>query len=501
MLSGEFKMSARQYWFLITVMFVFSLSACEYNQKKGMESNMNKLSPRLQAIFEKSKSVCFGRFIVDVPENATVVWGESLVPLDVIIYPNGKDIVEKSAGDFIDELKSEKAINHNDATMFLSVDEVLNPEGKIVVGYESFQSINGLKINGYFKIGGDGVVIKSLPMRAQKEEAIALIKSTARRLISRVDDDVPELPGNCIEYGFLRDENNPKMEDLTEHIQIGFRLKDFPDSHFSIYIAPANPDDSDRDSLKVQFDRIKADMAASRESMRVLATTKFFRESARQIHDWQTGYEVLIRSPDEKGSHAHHDFQAKFIGVPHDPYRPYADIQFQTGVADNAAGATKASLTDEEALAVWDKITSSIRVRPTVDVPNKHAQTDPEPRLPLGELAATGRTCPQTGWWQADEAGPVEGGARRYIKAGERMPHVIALGEPSLWQKLKKERPSYRSGTVWKLVSHDDAPTQPHVMASAASAATGAVDARAAASAPGHPADDLNGTTPPDNKS
>lgn len=195
----------------------------------------------------------------------------------------------------------------------------------------------------------------------------------------------------------------------------------------------------------------------SPEEKKVLASTKFFRESGRQIHDWQTGYEVLMRSPDEKGSHSHHDFQVKFTGIPHDPFRPYADIQFQTGVADDAAGATKASLTDEEALAVWDKITSTIRVRPTSAAPVKTVGVN-SPRFPLGEFAATGRTCPQTGWWQASESGTMEGGGRQHIKAGDRMPHVVSQGEPSVWQKLKGERPSYRMATVWKLVSYDEAP-------------------------------------------
>ena len=39
------------------------------------------------------------------------------------------------------------------------------------------------------------------------------------------------------------------------------------------------------------------------------------------------------------------------------------------------------------------------------------------------------------------------------------MPHVVAIGEPSIWQKLKRERPTYRAATVWKLVSYDDAPS------------------------------------------
>ena len=40
------------------------------------------------------------------------------------------------------------------------------------------------------------------------------------------------------------------------------------------------------------------------------------------------------------------------------------------------------------------------------------------------------------------------------------MPHVVSLGEPSIWQKLKGERPSYRTATVWKLVAYGEAPVQ-----------------------------------------
>jgi hypothetical protein len=45
------------------------------------------------------------------------------------------------------------------------------------------------------------------------------------------------------------------------------------------------------------------------------------------------------------------------------------------------------------------------------------------------------------------------------------MPHAVSLGEPSLWQKLKGERPSYRTATVWKLVGYGDPPIQADVAA------------------------------------
>jgi len=432
------------------------LAACDPHPKEWKTPNMTALTPRLQPLFEKTKTVCFGRFMVDVPASATVVWGETSVPLGVTIYRDGVDEVKRLAQKFVDELKSEKAIYLNNIPLLISVDEMRQPEGQIVTGYEGFEAMAELKISGFFRLNNDGIIIDARPLKRQKDEVIADIKSMARRLRQRADDEAPAEPGNCIEHFFLSDKQNPTQDDLMEHIRIGFRLKEFPDAHFSIYVAPSNPHNPEGDSLQTQWKRIKEDPATPEERA-ALAKIKYLRESPRQISDWKTGYEVLVRNPDEEHVHSYHDFQAKFTGVPHDQFRPYADIQFQTGVGGNAAGSAKASLTDEEAIAVWDKITSTIRVRPTSSKPMKSAETSP--RMPLGELAATGRTCPQTGWWEHDAPGPTGDSRRQHIRAGDRMPHVVTLGAPSIWQKLKGERPSYRTAAVWKLLSYDDAPS------------------------------------------
>jgi hypothetical protein len=418
---------------------------------------MTTLTPRLQPMFETTKTVFFGRFMVDVPVTATVAWGGSDVPLGVTIYPDGVDKVMDLAQKFIDDLKSDKAINHDDVPLLLAVEDMAEPDGKIVTGYEDFQSINDLKINGYFKINDYGVVIDARPLSPDRDGTIADIKSIARRLRQRAENDIPTEPGNCIEGFFLPDSPDDEKNHPGELISIGFRLKEFPDAHFSIRTHPSNPHDPESTSLKRQWQRVIEDPATPEEK-KALAKIKYFRESPREIHDWKTGYELLLRNPDEEGVHSYHDFEVRFTGVPHDPYKPYADIQFQTGVANNAAGATKASLTDEEAIAVWDKITSTIRVRPTSATPIKSA--DAGPRLPLGELAATGRSCPQTGWWVPDEESAIKGSERQHIKKGERMPHVVSQVAPTLWQKLKGEQPVHRTATVWKLVDHDDVPIQ-----------------------------------------
>lgn len=431
------------------------LAACDSHPKEWKTPNMTALTPRLQPLFEKTKTVCFGRFMVDVPASATVVWGRMIMSLDVTIYPDGVEEVKGLAQQFIDELKSEKAIYLNNIPLLISVDDMRQPEGQIVTGYDGFEAIGMLKISGYFKLNNDGVIIDARPLEEQKDETIADIKSMARRLRQRADDEAPAEPGNCLERAFLADSPDDEKGHPGEFVSIGFRLKEFPDAHLSIEVRPS-PRDRERASLKEKWRRMKEPLTP--ELDKVFAKVKYFRESPRQLREWATGYEVLIRAPDEEGVHSFHDFELRFTGEPNDAFKPYVSIQLQTGVGDNAAGAAKTSLSDEETIALWDKITSTIRVRPTSATPAKTAGTNPQPHLPLGELAATGRTCPQTGWWESDISGEIQGGRRQHIQAGERMPHVVSLGELSIWQKLKGERPSYRTAAMWKLVSYDDAP-------------------------------------------
>ncbi len=435
-----------------------TLTACNHAPNESETAKMDA-TPRVRKVFEKMKTVCFGRFLVDVPISTTVAWGATDVPLGLKIQPHGADEMDVLAQEFIDELNSERAIYHKKPSLLLSISNTSKPEGKIIAGYEDFDAINGLRINGYFRFGRDGLIIDSRPLMDKKDKVIADITSISTRLRHRSESEVPTEPGNCIEHAFLLDRPDTSTNPPSEHISIGFRLTEFPDTHISILLFPSNPYHSESNSLEWQLERLEKDLRDENPNHPQLQT-KYLRRGPRKINDWLNGFEALSRSPEWSEVNGIHDFAMDFKGVPADPLRPYADIRMQTGVADNTAGATKAILTDDEAVAVWDKITSSIRVRPTTAAPVKTSEVNAGPQLPLGELAATGRTCPQTGWWEP------EGGQRQHIKAGERMPHLISSGEPSLWQKLKGERPSNRTATMWELVSHDDVSTQAPVASS-----------------------------------
>lgn len=130
---------------VVIVAAVWLLAACKHDPDEWKTPNMTILTPRLQPMFEKTKTVCFGRFMIDVPASTTVAWGDVSIPLGVSVYPNGVSEVKAMAQTFIDELKSEKAIYLNDIPLLISVAEIPHPEGKIVTGYEVFRRSASLK--------------------------------------------------------------------------------------------------------------------------------------------------------------------------------------------------------------------------------------------------------------------------------------------------------------------------------------------------------------------
>jgi len=326
-------------------------------------------SSRIQDVFKKTKSICFGRFVVDVPDATTVSWGIAHVPLGVTVYPDGLDQVRKLEGEFVKTLKETKAIYHEHAPLLLEEQITAQPVGKIVTGYENFDSLDELKIHGYFYLQSSAFIIDTRPFREYAENTIAEMKGMARRFRLRAEKEVPTEPGNCIDHAFMPDEIGQRKELVVEHVRVGFRLTEFPDTHVSIYVAPPNRYGSESDSLEWQIAKIE-------KWQRVVGIvnpflrTRFFRSGARQIGNWLNGWETLSRSPDREDVYGFHDFAMDVKGVIADPLQPYFDIRMQTGVGGNSAGAVRPSLTDEEAVAVWDKITSSIRQRPTDPTPS-----------------------------------------------------------------------------------------------------------------------------------
>ncbi|WP_305075732.1 hypothetical protein, partial [Propionivibrio sp.] len=116
------------------------------------------------------------------------------------------------------------------------------------------------------------------------------------------------------------------------------------------------------------------------------------------------------------------------------------------------------TLSDKQAIELFDSIVNSIRVRPVSSpTPSSEPSTHPvapQSGLPLGTSAASLSPCPQTGLWEC-AAELAAGEKRRFFPQGMTLPTVIVRGpERSLLQKLKGAPINVLVETTWTLVAY-----------------------------------------------
>lgn len=433
-------------WLAATLM-----TACDVHPASWKTANMTPLSPRLQTALKNLKPHCFGRFLIDLPEGTTVAWGGAL---SMEVAPGRAAELEATVKATEDRLKKEPRYPLTKGLhLYFETRDGTLPGMKHVISQQDFGSDGFLRINTYFAMGASLVAMQSYALTKKLDETLFELHDIARRLRPRTEEEIPSEPGQCIENAFLVDRPDEDKQEVRDFLNVGFRLKDPADVHLSISIEAATDNELGKPGLEKRLKDTEQREGARGNSnpYRHLTT---FRRAKREIHDWKDGFEFLTRAPDDGESQSHHDFWMIFRGQMDKLYHPYVDIRMATGVSDNQSGSIKPSITDAEAIALWDALTSTIRVRPVSAA--KTSEADPALE-PLGTLAATGRLCPQTGLWRCiDEDRPVQGGRTRRLQAGDRMPHAVVVGEPSLWQRLKGDIPRYRVGTVWELVGYGD---------------------------------------------
>jgi hypothetical protein len=407
---------------------------------------MMQLPHRLQPLFNHTKPVCFTRFIIDVPASATVVYGRMTVDTEVSRYAGQAGELDQKIDKLIGQIsRGEGAFSPMDAHTPERVGKRL--PGKMpglthVMGWygqEEYSLHSFLVMNDdIFLMEGLGIFEKNLQRKFNMHEEVA------RQLRARNDDEIPADDGICID-GATAD-----RRPVYENIQIGIRLAEFPDVHFSIetmknreYVKP------DQEFL----DRLTSAEKTAHEEGRgkFYDRIKFFSRAPRTVLEWR-GHQVLARVPALPGGHERHEFIFYSGGEVNDPFHPEIDIELDTGVKENKKGSTPPSLTDAEVQALWDKLLGSIRVRQVAP------PAAVKPAVTLGMTVDTTQSCPQAGWWEcldADRYGGVAevvGGRMRYFHAGVAMPQA-ALQPSSKWQRMLEGKPAFRlqQPSQWRL--------------------------------------------------
>ena len=401
---------------------------------------------------EKMKTVCVGRFLVDVPANAEI--GLSREMMDGFAI----DTAEESETAFRDRIAAREADIQSRGAATDGTGGMVEANDLRIAGMIGRTFVYG-RNHGYLMEGErriddefvsvedhahTGGVSFSLSMKVADASDAKTAEGLLARLRLRGEDEVPNVPGFCIWRAVFAE---PLPPHTTEHIVMHIGLPNHPDLGMAFASLPGGG------GTRSLLTRV-ADTDADASPDEMLRVTKL-RTGKRDINE-MPGEEVLERVR-EFNFATTFGFMWEAEGVKDDPLQPFLSLELQSGISPEPGGKpADSSLHEDAVLALWDAISSSIRLRPSGPPPS--SAPPPEPAGPtLGTTATAGDVCPQSGWWQCREGGPgidVNGGQVQYIRKGERMPQALLLPKQTLWQKVRRIQPSMESPrlTAWTLV-------------------------------------------------
>lgn len=402
---------------------------------------------------EKMKTVCVGRFLIDLPEEAQVELAQARIHgFDIATSNESGEQFQKRLAVREAQLKAKPDRLGGDRNLE-SVKQVKNGSGmtgKIFVHGRTVSegtAANGLDLERYRY---EGVAVEALVHASgtsvelvadnYSPERIENLSKLVAQLVPNPENKGPTEPGFCVDRAYVRD---PLKAEQNERVLMFARLPSHPDIEFVLILAAGlKPDEEGL---------LERDLAADEQAPLIERVRISKLRAAPRTIGGILGDE-LVRGATEDNDARVYSFWWEVNGTEDNIFVPHLVFKMNTGKSDN--GPVPTSMSEAAALSLWDKISSSIRLRP-IETP-KIVEVE-SPPTPLGTYAWAGERCPQSGWWQCSDGGNgigVLGGQRQYIRKGDRMPQALLLPPQTLWEKLRGVQPSFESKTQtsWKLV-------------------------------------------------
>ncbi|UVH56334.1 T6SS immunity protein Tli4 family protein [Variovorax paradoxus] len=305
-------------------------------------------NPRIERLFEHTKLMCFGRYVLTVPVDSRLAFGRDFPTL-----PNQAKDIEK-----VMEVERAKILARNKTAEINYFGRGPAPDTWLIRSYKS-DSAKELELEGFriYHVVGPHIFVngRGTDNGATAESILRDTIEIAQNLRAREPDEVPTEQGLCHEFGFRRLDGS-KGNVLT---QVGLHMAALPDVVFSV---------ESNQTINAKFSgnsdgllKLIADQKRETGSRYPKLTT--LREGKKKVHGWD-GEESLVRRPDGT-----QDFEWMFIGKNGGSVaRPgNLSVAMRTKVEADRIGAAKASsLNDEEAIALWDKLLDGLKFRVAV---------------------------------------------------------------------------------------------------------------------------------------
>lgn len=403
---------------------------------------------------EKMKTVCVGRFLIDMPEQAEVELRQGRIDgFNISVFDETEEVFQKRVADREAQIlaKPDWRGGNNNLESSRDVTTENGLVGKIFIHSRRVaEGTQGDGKGGVERYRDEGISTEALVHAHSISIDLSFdnrglqwvedLPKLVNQIVANPDNRIPAESGFCMDRVYVRD---PLSAEQREQIMMFARLPDHPDVEFMFILsAGLKPDGG---GILARTDAVDAGLSME-ERMRVTR----LRAAPREINGL-AGEEIaeLVVERDEARGHS---FWWEVNGIEDKVLVPHIVFKMTTGNGNRQP--VPSSLSDGAALGLWDKISSSIRLRPVKSIETQQAVA---PTTPLGTYASAGERCPETGWWHCGDGGNgvgVLGGQQQFIKKGDLMPQALLLPPRSLWDKMRGAQPSFASKnpTFWKLV-------------------------------------------------
>ncbi|MEH6435489.1 T6SS immunity protein Tli4 family protein [Massilia sp. DD77] len=400
-------------------------------------------------MMSKMKTVCVGRFLLDIPAGAALNIDRGFVSgydISTSTHETDEEFATRLR-QFEAEVSSARKENGRPSLESSKVLAFGPGRGKVFVHSrrrgktlenDRIVMTESVSVRGMLRFPGLSITASAEGMDFDSGAELARLLGRIRPLAT---GEIPAESGFCLDHAIVRDPY-PDPEGESAVMFAGFL--GHPDVSIVLSTmagtAPA-PGLLARNAA-----------AAEREPLFMRLAFTNLRERSRTINGLP-GEELLLRIR-ETNFTTGYDFQWEMAGNEDDILAPLLTLELGAGTNPVSGGKpVQSSLSEEVLLELWERMSSSIRIRPSASA--KGAQSAPLP-VALGTSSLAGEICPETGWWQCGDGGNgvgVFGGERQFLKKGQRMPQALLLPPATLWQRLRGMQPSYetRNPTLWTL--------------------------------------------------
>jgi hypothetical protein len=302
-------------------------------------------------MFEKMKTYCFGRYLVDVPYEAELKGqGNTYLSTTIKTERGSENFLRQKIENRLNELKEGKTASER---FLLNREIAPSKTSHLLIGYKEAFGSPMFSIDSFKWDQGWIFTTSRGPYDNKKiDSIIARFNDYLKSVRYRSDREVPKGAGFCIENGFIA--NDGKIPQL-ERASITFSLKKNPDVWFSI----------DTLTLSKNQPSILERQKAAKLDERFSGKIKSIKEGIRIVNNMQ-GEESLSEFPSDDQTGIAHNLIWETPGELNNPLKPMVSLEMTSG--EGVAGVTGvSSMSTKQIQALYEAIVKTIRLRPTTE--------------------------------------------------------------------------------------------------------------------------------------